>query len=187
MSGEEEAPTAPEGSATSGDTGIPGSESVPGGEDWAVRYKYLLADFENFRRRIDRERETISRQTLATVLRELIPIYEAFGHARRAGEKSDSGIAKGFDLIEQEWQKFFQREGVMPIAVVGAPFAPEEEEAVAETESDPDHPDGTVVEIVQQGYRFPGGLVRPAKIVVARSKRDGPGAATRTEPRETPP
>ena len=187
MPGEEEAPAPLPVEASTGGAAAPEPENASVGEDWASRYKYLLADFENFRRRIDRERETISRQTLATVLRELIPIYEAFGHARRAGEKSDSGIAKGFDLIEQEWQKFFQREGVMPIAVVGAPFAPEEEEAVAETESDPDHPDGTVVEIVQQGYRFPGGLVRPAKIVVARSKRDGPGAATRTEPRETPP
>ncbi len=161
------------------------------GEDWSVRYKYLLADFENFRRRTERDRETASRQLLASVLRELIPIYEAFDRARKASEGANSAVDRGMELIAHEWQRFFQREGVTPIAVIGARFAPEDEEAVAEVAADPDHPEGTVVEIVQQGYRFPGGLIRPAKIVVARSLSPAPERAEGSEatdvPREAPP
>ena len=187
MPGEEEAPAPLPVEASTGGAAAPEPENASVGEDWASRYKYLLADFENFRRRIEREREMISRQALAVVLRELIPIYEAFGHARKAGERADAAIGKGFDLIEQEWRRFFQREGVTPVAVIGAPFAPEDEEAVAETSADPEHPDGTVVEIVQQGYRFPGGLIRPAKIVVARLAASGPESLTPRASREASP
>src|SRR5271157_5940723 len=51
-------------------------------EDWATRYKYLLADFDNFRRRVERDRESISRQARAGLVRELLPIIEAFRVAR---------------------------------------------------------------------------------------------------------
>ena len=137
-------------------------------EDWATRYRYLLADFDNFRKRSERERELGARRAQAELLRELIPLYEAFGHARRSIPDEAAELARGFDLLEAEWQKFFQRESVRPVATVGAPFVPEDEEAVGETAAGEGRPEGTVVEIVQQGYRCSGGLLRPAKVVVAR-------------------
>jgi len=144
------------------------SEEAP---DWATRYKYLLADFENFRRRVERDRESVSRQARAAMVRELLPILEAFRVARDSVGHLPGGdpVHKGLDLLDREWTTFLKHEGVEPVAAVGRPFRPEEAEAVGDAPADPAHPDGSVVEVVQQGYRFYGGLLRPAKVIVARA------------------
>ena len=140
-------------------------------EDWATRYKYLLADFDNFRRRVERDRESISRQARAGLVRELLPIVEAFRTARESLSHlpMTDPVRQGLDLLDHEWTTFLKREGVEPVATVGGPFRAEEEEAVGETPASEKHPAGTVVEVVQQGYRFFGGLLRPAKVIVARA------------------
>jgi len=145
-------------------------------EDWPTRYKYLLADFDNFRRRVERDRESISRQARAGLVRELLPIIEAFRTAKEslAHLPMSDPVRKGFDLLDHEWTKFLRHEGVEPVAQVGSPFRADEAEAVGETAADGHHPDGSVAEVVQQGYRFFGGLLRPAKVVVARSKTASP-------------
>ncbi len=155
-------------------------ESAPApapSEDWQTRYKYLLADFENYRRRAERERETLTRQVRAGMLRELLPILEGFRTAADALGHLPAGdpVRKGLEILEREWMTFLKHEGVEPIASVGRPFRAEEAEAVGEAAVSSDHPDGTIAEIVQQGYRFYGGLLRPAKVVVARA--DGAGGA----------
>ena len=148
----------------------PGAVAEPS-EDWATRYKYLLADFENFRRRADRDRESISRQARGTMLRELLPILEAFRAGREAAAKlpSDNPVRRGFELLDREWATFLKHEGVEPVTEVGAPFHPDEAEAVGEAAAAAGTPPGAVAEIVQQGYRFFGGLLRPAKVIVARA------------------
>jgi molecular chaperone GrpE len=147
----------------------PGEAKVPG-EDWATRYKYLYADFENYRRRTERDREGISRQSRGGMLRELLPIIEAFRAARTAvaALPPDDPVRRGMELLDQEWSTFLKHEGVEPVAVVGRSFRPDEEEAVGETTVPAGSADGTVVEVVQQGYRFFGGLLRPAKVIVGR-------------------
>ncbi|HXQ48587.1 MAG TPA: nucleotide exchange factor GrpE [Thermoplasmata archaeon] len=140
-------------------------------DDWATRYKYLLADFENFRRRTERSREAITRQARAGVIRELLPIFEAFRSARVAVASlpGNDPVRHGLEMLDREWSTFLKHEGVEPIAVVGEPFRPDEEEAVGDVPTSPGVPDGGVAEIVQQGYRFFGGVLRPAKVVVARA------------------
>jgi molecular chaperone GrpE len=156
-------------------------------EDWATRYKYLLADFDNFRRRVERDRESISRQARAGLVRELLPIIEAFRVARAsfAHLPSSDPTRKGLDLLDHEWTKFLKHEGVEPVAAVGEPFHAEEAEAVGELPADENRPAGTVAEVVQQGYRFYGGLLRPAKVIVARAV-DSPRAAGSAEAPPTP-
>ncbi len=149
----------------------PPEPAEPGAEEWATRYKYLLADFENFRRRVEREREGVSRQARAGMLRELLPLFEAFRAAREALAHLPTGdpVRKGLELLDREWSTFFKHEGVAPVTEAGRLFHADEAEAVAEAPADTTHPAGTVVEVVQQGYRFFGGLLRPAKVVVARA------------------
>jgi molecular chaperone GrpE len=152
----------------------PVSPAVPAGQeppqDWATRYKYLFADFENFRRRAERDRESISRQARAGMVRELLPIIEAFRAARESVARlpQDDPVRRGMDLLDREWTTFLKHEGVEPVAKVGVPFRPEEAEAVGEASVTEGVPDGSVAEVVQQGYRFFGGLLRPAKVIVAR-------------------
>ncbi|MCI4339308.1 MAG: nucleotide exchange factor GrpE [Thermoplasmata archaeon] len=150
----------------------PPGASVPTapGEDWSTRYKYLLADFENYRRRSERDREGITRQARGGMLRELLPIIEGFRAARDAVGKlpSDDPVRRGMELLDREWSTFLHHEGVEPVVKVGGPFRPEEAEAVGEAIVAEGAPDGLVVEVVQQGYRFFGGLLRPAKVIVGR-------------------
>jgi molecular chaperone GrpE len=159
----------------------PQAESPP--EDWATRYKYLFADFENFRRRAERDREGITRQARGAMLRELLPILEAFRSARESAAKlpSDDPLRRGMDLLDREWSTFLRHEGVEPVAKVGAAFRPDEAEAVGEAPVEGKATPGAVVEVVQQGYRFFGGLLRPAKVIVGRA---APAAEARSDPVE---
>ena len=142
-------------------------------EDWETRFKYLLADFENFRRRAAKEKEATTRQARAAMLRELLPLVEAFRAASGALGHLPAGdpLRRGIELLDHEWTTFLKREGVEPVVEVGRPFQAEEAEAVGEVDADASVPDGTVREVVQQGYRFFGGLLRPAKVIVARDRR----------------
>jgi molecular chaperone GrpE len=152
-------------------------------EDWANRYRYLLADFENFRRRTEKSREAITRQARAGVIRELLPIFEASRSARAAvaALPADDPVRHGIELLDREWTTFLKHEGVEPIATVGEPFRAEEEEAVGEAPASAGVGDGTIAEIVQQGYRFYGGVLRPAKVVVARAAPEAGTEIARTE------
>jgi molecular chaperone GrpE len=172
---EEAAPPAP----------VPASEPSP--DEWATRYKYLYADFENYRRRAEREKENLSRQVRGAMIREMLPILEAFRAGRAAAGQlpADHPLRKGLDLLEREWSTFLKHEGVEPVAAVGTPFRPDEAVAVGEAPATDGAPDGTVAEIVQQGYRFFGGIVRPAKVIVARAAGDASraSAAAAAEPK----
>jgi molecular chaperone GrpE len=158
-----------------------GAEAAKPSEEWESRFKYLLADFENFRRRAERERETVTRQARGAVLRDLLPIAEAFraAVASRDHLPSSDPLRRGMELLDREWQKFLKHQGVEPVAEVGHPFRAEEAEAVGETAPSDGAPAGSVAEVVQQGYRYFGGLLRPAKVIVARA---APAPATEEPP-----
>ena len=166
----------PDDAPAPGPDGVPTTAIPPAPEesreDWESRFKYLLADFENFRRRTAKEREGTTRQARAALLRELLPLLEGFRAASEAVARlpSSDPLRKGFELLDREWAKFLKREGVEPVAAVGQSFQPDEAEAVGELPADPSVPEGSVREVVQQGYRFYGGLLRPAKVIVARAK-----------------
>jgi molecular chaperone GrpE len=155
-------------------------------DDWATRYKYLYADFENYRRRTERERENLSRQVRGAMIREMLPILEAFRAGRDAAAQlpADHPLRRGLDLLEREWSTFLKHEGVEPVVSVGTPFRPEEAVAVGEAPVSDRTPDGTVAEVVQQGYRFFGGIVRPAKVIVARGapEAEASAAVARSDP-----
>jgi len=169
---DDSAETPPISSTNGVATKVPVEAPATPAEDWATRYKYLLADFDNFRRRVERDRESISRQARAGLVRELLPIIEAFRVARDSFARlpTTDPMRKGLDLLDHEWTTFLKHEGVEPVATVGRPFRAEEAEAIGEAPADEAHPDGSVAEVVQQGYRFFGGLLRPAKVIVARTK-----------------
>jgi molecular chaperone GrpE len=142
----------------------------PAEEDWAVRYKYLLADFENFRKRVDREREAVQREMRAMLLRDLLPLYESLDRAHQASTHfpEKHPFRQGLELVRKEWDRFLASQRIEPVARVGDRFRPDDHEAVGEIPADATHPDGTVGEIVQQGYRSAVGLLRTAKVLVAR-------------------
>ncbi|MCI4335129.1 MAG: nucleotide exchange factor GrpE [Thermoplasmata archaeon] len=146
--------------------------------DWATQYKYLLAEFDNFRKRTEREREQRGRDARALVLRELLPFYDALGKASesvRSLAETDP-VRRGFELLLREWERFLDREEVTAIARAGELFRAEVMEAVGEARASKARPEGTVTEVVQQGYISGARLLRPARVVVARTPPPDPAA-----------
>lgn len=165
-------------------------EELPSEPDWKTEYKYLLAEFDNFRKRTEREREQRGRDARALVLRELLPLFDALTQASestRSLPETDS-VRRGFELLQKEWNRFLDREEVAALARVGELFKPDSMEAVAEEPASKTFPDGTVSEVVQQGYSTMGRLLRPARVVVARAPPPTPsGSPAEKEPEGDPP
>jgi molecular chaperone GrpE len=172
-------------SSATGSAPAPGPKATTGSSDWESRFKYLLADFDNFRRRTDRDRTTVRAEAEAGLLRRLIPLVEGFQNAESAGKSlpATDPLRQGLELLGRELDTVLRSVGFTPVARIGDPFRPEEHEAVGEITGATDISDGAVAEIVQQGYRFQGGLLRPAKVLVARSVK---AAEAPSAPSEVP-
>lgn len=156
---------------------------APPPEDWEKRFTYLYADFENFRRRTDRERVAVRQRTQAELLKGVLPIVEAAEKAVEAvrARPPKDPLRKGVEMLEKSIASFLSEQGVEQVGTAGESFRPEEHEAVAEAAPTEDVPEGHVTEVVQRGYRFPGGLLRPAKVVVARRPAPTPPPPSEAE------
>jgi molecular chaperone GrpE len=132
------------------------------------RYLRTLADFDNFRRRVGREREEWRRQAQEDLLREILPALDNFDRAlgRGAGRGGDDGFRAGVELIHRDFLNALERIGVRSFSAVGEVFDPQRHEAVARVER-ADVADQTVVDEVQRGYLFHDRVLRPARVVVA--------------------
>jgi len=156
------------------------AKPAPPPEDWERRFTYLYSDFENFRRRTDRDRIAMRQRTQAELLKGVLPIVEAAEKAVEAvrARPPKDPLRKGVEMLEKSIGSFLSEQGVEQVGTAGESFRPEEHEAVAEAAPTEDVPEGHVAEVVQRGYRFPGGLLRPAKVVVARRPAPTPPSPT---------
>lgn len=124
------------------------------------------AEFENFRRRSERERSEFLQYMGMEVVRDLVPILDDFERALKI-ESSDAGYRKGVELIYQRLIETLQKMGLEAIEVApGAEFDPNLHQAVLRFET-ADAPDNTILEEFQRGYNFKGKLLRPAMVKVA--------------------
>ena len=132
-----------------------------------VRDRYLrtLADFENYRKRADREKADFFKYALAATIKDLLPVLDNFDRALEHAEEGDE-FHKGVLLICKQLFDVLQRHGVKPIDESGVHFDPNIHEAVV-TEEDPSLPAHTVVAILQKGYYLHDRLLRPALVKVA--------------------
>jgi len=132
------------------------------------RYLRALADFDNFRRRVAREREEWRRLAQEELLREILPVLDNFDRALAAepAPGADGGFRAGVELIHRDFLKALERIGVRPYGAVGEPFDPQRHEAVGRVER-ADVADQTVVHETQRGYLFHERVLRPARVVVA--------------------
>jgi molecular chaperone GrpE len=132
-----------------------------------VRDRYLrtLADFENYRKRADREKSDFFKYALAATIKDLLPVLDNFDRALEHAEEGDE-FHKGVLLIYKQLFDVLRRHGVKPIDEAGAHFDPNIHEAVV-TEEDPSLPAHTVVAILQKGYYLHDRLLRPALVKVA--------------------
>ena len=146
-------------------------------ENWD-RYLRAAADLENTRKRQKRELDDAKVEAKQRVLREILPVVDnlerAIEHA--AGNAGAAPIVEGVQLVLRQLITAFERLDVTPVEAEGKPFDPNLHEAISQLESDA--APGTVVQVLQRGYRSGDRLLRPALVVVAKPKTPPPPEAT---------
>lgn len=126
------------------------------------------ADFDNYRKRIEKERSEESRRATARVVESLIPIIDGFEHALAAHRDAPeyANYRKGFELIYKQLVDNVTRLGVERLDPLGKQFDPHLHQAMDRTET-VSHEDGQVLQVYQPGYLFHGRVLRPAMVRVA--------------------
>ena len=135
-------------------------------DDYYDRLLRKTAEFDNYRKRTDRERLQLSDAVAADLLQELLPLVDDMERALRA-EGSDERIRKGVELIHKQLLEILRKRGVRPIEALGADFDPHYHMAVAHEHAD-DKREGEVIEEFRRGYILGDRLLRPAMVKVAK-------------------
>jgi len=125
------------------------------------------ADFDNYRKRIEKERFEDAKRATARLVEGLIPVIDGFEHALAAHREAEyESYRKGFELIYKQLLDHLAKLGVERLDPVGKPFDPHLHQAVDRAETK-DHDDGTILQVFQPGYVFHGRVLRPAMVRVA--------------------
>ena len=129
-----------------------------------------MADFQNLRRRTEREMLAANQNATANVVKRYLEIFDDLERAMKKRPENDEEAQRwveGVELTYRKFLKFLENEGVSLIDAEGKPFDPNLHEAISQEDS-PDHESGTVIGVVQQGYRLGDRVLRPARVRVAR-------------------
>ena len=126
------------------------------------------AEFDNYRKRVDRERRDLAEYTAADVMKELLPVVDNLERALAAAGEGDP-LRKGVELILKQMQDLLRKRGVKPIEALGADFDPNFHQAVIH-EASSEHREGEVIEELQRGYLLGDKLLRPAMVKVAKAE-----------------
>jgi molecular chaperone GrpE len=134
-------------------------------------YDLLLrktAEFENYRKRIERERRDLSEYAGADILKAVLPLVDDLERALHAAATTDSvaAIRTGVELIHKQLLDLLKKKGVTPIESVGQDFDPHIHQAVTQEVSE-DHREGEVMQELARGYKLGDRLLRPAMVKVA--------------------
>jgi molecular chaperone GrpE len=163
---------------------VPGDVPGPGGDELAAAeakaeehlndLKRLAAEFENYKKRTAREQASLSARATEHLLKELLPIVDDLERALEAAEEHEEAkLEEGVRLVHRQLASALEREGLAEIETNGK-FDPHVHEALLSQPSDAD--EGSVIEVLQKGYRLGDRVLRPARVVVAAPKEaDGDG------------
>jgi len=137
-------------------------------ENWNT-YLRLAAEFDNFRKRADRELDNARKFAVERFAQELIPVGDALemGLSAAAGA-AGTVLHEGMESTLRQLHKAFEKGGIKVIDPVGQPFDPAWQEAMVVQESAQAPPD-TVLTVVQKGYSLNGRLLRPARVIVSKT------------------
>ncbi len=140
-------------------------------DEYLCSLKYLQADFENYKRRINRETPLMSEAGVRRVTIELLVVLDELECALSAGRtsKGNEAIVEGLELIEKKLVSILEKEGLTKIEAVGKKFDPNRHEAMMQVKSN-DQADGTIVEEIRAGYSFKGQVIRPSLVKVTTRK-----------------
>lgn len=160
----------------------PSSGSSPEDADqWKEKYIRLLADFDNYRKRMGREQEDSRKFANESLLKSFLPILDNLERALFHFEKVESlspevkALVEGVKLTEKQFLELLEKNHVTRIPAKGEVFDPNVHEAMGFSPS-VDHKEGTIVDVYQQGYLLQGRLLRPSLVTVAQKKEEETGS-----------
>jgi len=138
------------------------------------RFLRLSAEFENFKKRMEKEKNDAYKFGTENLVKELLPVLDNLERAIDHGEaKNPQGLLEGVDLTLKGFLTALEKIGVSPVDASGKEFDPNLHEAVM-VQEDAHHPAGTVLTQLQKGYTLHGRLLRPAMVVVSKRPELGP-------------
>jgi molecular chaperone GrpE len=130
-------------------------------------YLRALADYDNYRRRTERERSSAARSGKREIILSLLDVLDGFDRALAHMSDAPPSIFEGVEALHRKFLGLLQAQGVTPMLTVGEVFNPEVHDAIGLVESEDVEP-GAVAEEVQRGYRWGDEVLRPARVRVAR-------------------
>ena len=134
-------------------------------DDITDRYKRILAEFENFKKRSGKERESLYNMILADIVSSMLPILDNLENAAKA-ESKDEEYKKGIELVLKQFQDTLKSKGVEEIKTVGETFDPELHEAVSSVQDDTKG-EKEIVQEYRKGYKIRTKVIRHSMVVVA--------------------
>ena len=129
-------------------------------------YLRALADFDNYRRRTERDSSTAARSGKREIILSLLDVLDGFDRALQHLEGAPASISEGLQALYRQFLGLLQAQGVTPMQSLGEPFNPELHDAIGSVQSKNVAP-GAIAEEVQRGYRWGNDVLRPARVRVA--------------------
>nr|MDO8075967.1 nucleotide exchange factor GrpE [Candidatus Freyarchaeota archaeon] len=139
-------------------------------DEYLNKLMYLQADFENYRKRVEKEKEGIVSREKARLITRLLVVLDELELAIKSGKEAEDKnvLVEGVEMVFNKLQNLLCDEGLCEIEALGKPFNPELHEAVLTVQTN-DHPNNTVVEEMRKGYMLDGRVVRPSIVKVAKN------------------
>jgi molecular chaperone GrpE len=131
----------------------------------------VQAEFENYRKRAARDQQSLVVRAHERLVKELVPVLDDLERALEAAEAHEEAkLEEGVALVARSFADILRKEGLQEIPTDGK-FNPHVHEALLSQPSDED--EGSVIEVIQKGYRLGDRVIRPARVVIAAAKEDG--------------
>lgn len=135
--------------------------------DLRDRFVRLYAEFENFKKRVQKDKEELIKYGTESLLYELLPVIDNLEMALKHATDTADGLVKGVEITLREFQRVIEKFGLTPISAIGKPFDPAVHHAMSQVER-ADIEDKTVVEEFRKGYMFADKVLRPSLVAVSR-------------------
>jgi len=138
-------------------------------DEYLNRLKYLQADFENYQKRVGREREELVKRASEELILKLLSVVDDLERAVEASRSSSDKevLASGVEMVLKQFQATLAEEGLSQIEAVGKPLDPELHEVVTTVETD-QCPENIIVRVLRKGYSLNGRVIRPSMVEVAK-------------------
>jgi molecular chaperone GrpE len=146
-------------------------EEIQGLRSQLIRLK---AEFDNYRKRVEKEKELRFSYGKQTVLMKLIDLVEIFNNAveHTKDSKNLKEVVKGLKLIHKEFMSFIMKEGIKPIETTGLKFNPDLHEIVGFKQNNGDEEENIILQEVKPGYLCDDEVIRPAKVIVSKKEEE---------------